>query len=293
MKRKDNFETMLELLTELNSKIQIQGQFNHNDTAVHAENFVAELMNLLYGLNLSNLNSQVINAEGVDLIDSDNKIIIQVTSTCTKQKVENTLKKNIFRKYALEGYTLIFVFVGKQNSRIKNYTYSNPYMINFSNNNCLLTTKDLLQKLQSLSMSKQSEVIQMMEVEFPKLIDEYNLSKEDICEEILRILYENEVIWKNYGPEYQNFLIELMSEDMLNNWKIRKQDLFNNNETIMNLYNINSKLFTLDESKKFVDFIEHAKTFKLNDKNRLEPSAYKRFPITFKEMLLEIVKKED
>lgn len=206
--------------------------------------------------------------------------------------MENTLKKDIFRKYALEDYTLMFVFVGKQNSKIKNYTYRNPYMINFSNNNCLLTTKDLVQKLQSLSMTKQSEVIQMMEVELPKFIDNYILSKEDICEEILRMLYENEVIWKNYGPEYQNVLIELMSEDMLNNWKIRKQDLFNNNEKIMNLYNINSKLFTLDESKKFVDFIEHAKTFKLNDENRLEPSAYKRFPIAFKEMLLKIVERE-
>lgn len=73
MKRKDNFETMLELLTELNVKIEIQGQFNHNDTAVHAENFVATLMNLLYGLNLSNLNSQIMNSEGVDLIDSEKK----------------------------------------------------------------------------------------------------------------------------------------------------------------------------------------------------------------------------
>lgn len=35
------------------------------------------------------------NAPAFDLIDNTNKIIIQVTATCKKQKIEDTLKKSI------------------------------------------------------------------------------------------------------------------------------------------------------------------------------------------------------
>ncbi|EGQ98798.1 hypothetical protein VCHE39_1684 [Vibrio cholerae HE39] len=54
-------------------------------------------MNLLYGYELENLNKVLQNVEAIDLIDHKNKIIIQVSSTCTKNKVESALEKEIIK----------------------------------------------------------------------------------------------------------------------------------------------------------------------------------------------------
>lgn len=40
----------------------------------------------MYNYNLVNLNSIKQNVEGIDLIDTKNKVIIQVSATCTKEK---------------------------------------------------------------------------------------------------------------------------------------------------------------------------------------------------------------
>ena len=66
---------------------------NLGSTNVVAETILCGLLNRMYDWNLVNANSISQNYPGVDLIDERNNIAVQVTSTCTKAKIQNTLEK--------------------------------------------------------------------------------------------------------------------------------------------------------------------------------------------------------
>ena len=99
MNRSLYFNQIEKLLSTLSYRILCRGKINLLDLNIYSETFFAELMNHLLDYNLININSLQQNIEGIDLIDKDKQIIVQVSSTCTKTKIENSLSKNIFQDY--------------------------------------------------------------------------------------------------------------------------------------------------------------------------------------------------
>jgi len=66
---------------------------NLQDSKLFSENIICTLLNILYGLNLHNGNIDKFNVQGFDLIDKDNKILVQVSSQNSKHKVLCSLIK--------------------------------------------------------------------------------------------------------------------------------------------------------------------------------------------------------
>ena len=60
---------------------------------MHSENFYRDFINLLYGWSLENANNRLQNIEAIDLIDDNVKLIVQVSATATKTKINNSLSK--------------------------------------------------------------------------------------------------------------------------------------------------------------------------------------------------------
>ena len=85
--------------------------------------------NLLYGYELINLNSKLHNVEAIDLIDHKNKIIIQVSATNTKEKIETALSKDLIKKHS--SYTFKFVSICKDSTNLRKSTFKNPHSIIF------------------------------------------------------------------------------------------------------------------------------------------------------------------
>lgn len=63
------------------------------DLSVFCENYFKDILNIIMDLELENLNIQKSNFQGLDLGDEKKSIAFQVTTTNTKQKIENTLNK--------------------------------------------------------------------------------------------------------------------------------------------------------------------------------------------------------
>lgn len=94
-----------ERLYVLKHRIILRSELNILNLNLRAEDFYRELFNAIYGYNLINANVLEQNASSIDLIDNKNKVIIQVTCTVSKTKIEKTLSKAILKeKYA--DYTL-------------------------------------------------------------------------------------------------------------------------------------------------------------------------------------------
>ncbi len=108
MKRSNYFNYIESHLTTLAVRIENRGKINLLDLNIYSETFFADILNMLFNLELKNLNTINQNVEGIDLVDTTNKVIAQVSSTCTKQKIESSLAKEIFKEYS--GYTFKFIF---------------------------------------------------------------------------------------------------------------------------------------------------------------------------------------
>ena len=111
------------------NSVEIAGQNNLSSSHVVAETTLAGLLNLVYGWELVNANAIRQNCPGVDLIDEDRKIAVQVTSTRTVEKVRHTLEEVgksgvIYKKLIILTITNAAPTDGMKNCTVP--TYSGP-----------------------------------------------------------------------------------------------------------------------------------------------------------------------
>ena len=77
----------------LTSFIQLSGLANLYDSHIVSEFFFKDLLNLIFGYSLENKNAKQRNNVATDLIDTQNRIAIQVTSETSIEKVRDTIRK--------------------------------------------------------------------------------------------------------------------------------------------------------------------------------------------------------
>jgi len=134
-------------LTELASNITARGKLNLTDIHVLSEDFYAGFLNIVYGLRLKNANAVHANAEGIDLIDEAGKVIIQVSATCSKQKIQHSLNE-IGTKYAGYHFRFLPLIVGTASSQ-KKQTFNVPSGITFNPKSDIIEISMLVRELQA------------------------------------------------------------------------------------------------------------------------------------------------
>jgi hypothetical protein len=97
---------LLRLEVETLSKVSL------TDYNIIAEDFYKDLL-VFYGYSLENLNEKKKNADSIDLIDTVNKIAIQVTSRNDTKKIHDTIN-GFYNNPEYDGYKrLIMLLIGK------------------------------------------------------------------------------------------------------------------------------------------------------------------------------------
>lgn len=114
MNRQDYITKIIKLLTRLPKLVESSNKLNLTDANNFSEDFYGNLLNLIYGYNLVNVNAFDQNAVAIDLRDSDNQISIQVTSTSKLIKSKNTVKKFIENKLFKDFKRLVILNIVKK-----------------------------------------------------------------------------------------------------------------------------------------------------------------------------------
>ena len=119
---------------------------------VVAETVLAGLLNHIHGWKLVNANAITRNSAGVDLIDSANRISVQVTSTNTLQKLDHTLEQFEGKKLDADYDRLIHLIITTDTptAAMKQRTRSTW----FSGSNDLWNIPELLAQIQTVDISK-------------------------------------------------------------------------------------------------------------------------------------------
>lgn len=191
-------------LSELSYRITNRGKLNILDLHIYAETFFADLLNMLYSLNLENMNFSVHNNEAIDLIDTKNKIVIQVSATCTKQKIEKSLDKLTLDEY--QGYRFKFISIAKDAENLRKGTFSNPNNILFNPKEDIIDINSILNCLLSKSTDMQEEIYKFMKKEFDDAVD--IVKAESNLATLVNILAAENLVESIESPGINPFQIE-------------------------------------------------------------------------------------
>ena len=171
MQRKNYFDYIEEKLAILSIRVKNKGKLNILDVHMHSENFYRDFINLLYGWSLENANNRLQNVEAIDLIDDSKKLIVQISATATKVKIEKSLNKKTIEKYAQKGYKFKFVSIAENADQLRKQKYNNLYNIAFEPQNDIFDISSLEKDILDLQLDKLETVYQYIKAELGNIPD--------------------------------------------------------------------------------------------------------------------------
>lgn len=122
-------------LARMWAEIYIDSVSNLQDSKIFDENTVRDLLNKTFDWNLINGNPETFNNAGFDLVDFSEKIIVQVSSTITTEKVSNSITKSDIKDY--KDFRLICFGISLESkfpTPQKGNEYPKPQFITFKEN---------------------------------------------------------------------------------------------------------------------------------------------------------------
>jgi len=193
-----------EKLAILAYRINLRGKLNILDLNIHSETFFADLCNMLFDFHLINMNEFRQNVEGIDLVDAKNKVIIQVSATCSKQKIEDSLSKDIFSSYS--GYRYKFIAISKEAGKLRENTFANPHNMLFDPTEDIIDNVTILRSISSKQIVKQKNIFDLIKNELGSEID--ILRVDSNLAAIINLLASENLAENIESPEINEFEID-------------------------------------------------------------------------------------
>lgn len=188
MNRSNMFDSCEIYLSTLCTRVGLRGKLNILNLHLHCEDFYAGLLNRLYALKLKNMNAYVQNAEGIDLIDADAKVILQVSATATKQKVTAALAKDLS---AYQGHSFRFMSISKDAAHLRTETFQNPHKLIFDPAADIYDVASILHIILHLDLSKQRDIYNYLRSELSDIGSERMLQESNLASIINLIAKED------------------------------------------------------------------------------------------------------
>lgn len=169
---------IIEKISIIRYELISKNKLNLMDNNIVLENFVCEIMNYIYGYNLTNLNRDRSNFPGLDLGDARLKLGVQVTSTSSSKKINETLEK-INKNKCYERFNKIKIFILSEKQ--KNYTIKNtPKLIEFDPKKDILDFDELYKELLYTPIDVRLKVSEFIRSEIVDVMDSLEVDYYDL-----------------------------------------------------------------------------------------------------------------
>lgn len=265
MNRPLHFNYIEEKLLFLAFRIESRGKLNLLDLHLHAENFYLHFFNELFGWQLQNLNTTKQNAEAIDLICLTNKIVVQVSATATKAKVESALTKNLA---AYAGYSFKFISISKAAGELRKQSFANPHQLTFDPQADIYDVTSILRYISALSVDDQKRIAAFLKKELVAEVDPVRL--ESNLATIITILAKED--WSSDNTPLETIPFEIDKKIDFNN-------LRHSRDIIDEYYIHYSKVariyadYDREGSNKSLTVLNAIKRFYVNHKSQLSDDA--------------------
>lgn len=213
VKRDNYLKYISDCISFLSLKIRHLNAICLYDVNHIAEDIFCDLLNTIFKWNLVNENSQHTNADSIDLIDKNEKIVVQVSSQSDKRKVLKSLR-GLGRKTQYNGFRFIFLSLVKDPRKWNRDTFKVSATIKFNPHEDVLGPSKLFKKIYELRMDDLEKLNQKCRSHFKpdRKGDAPTLNIEVFCE-FVSIFSETirfESIVLDYCNEYCNGAKEML-----------------------------------------------------------------------------------
>lgn len=147
------------LLNILKGEIKDSGKLSLLDINVHVEDFYRDFLNLVYGWQLKNMNQWNQNAAGGDLWFEDGKVVIQVSSTSTKEKIQSSIDKLSAEQFA--GYRFKFLRIDGDVIKLRKELYNTHDDIVFDPSTDIIDISSLIKEITHLQIDSLRQVFEL------------------------------------------------------------------------------------------------------------------------------------
>ncbi len=172
MNRTNYFTYCEKQLTLLCLRIETRGKLNILDFNSHCEDFYLGFFNLLYGYTLINMNAINQNVEAIDLFDSAAGVVVQVSATATKAKIESALTKDLS---AYTGNNFKFISISKDAAALRKLQYKNPHSLIFTPDTDIHDVTSVLGHIMHLQIEQQKLVFEFIKKELGSESDDFKI----------------------------------------------------------------------------------------------------------------------
>jgi len=141
---------LIDDLSILKGQIELRNKAGIFDLTKFSEDFFRELLNIIYGFSLKNLNESRSNEPGLDLGDIPNKVAYQITSEKTSAKINSTLDKITEEQISKYNTFNVLIIGDKQNTY--RLTQDLVDKVNFKEKENLLDLTDIAKVIVTLDL---------------------------------------------------------------------------------------------------------------------------------------------
>lgn len=173
------YDEIIRKLSKLAFDVNLHHSLNHHDINIDAETFYVHFLNKIKGWNLINQNTIKRNVKGIDLIDTENKIIVQVSSEKTHKKIQESLDKSA----SYQGFHFYFVAITEKYQPRNGFRL--PSGIIFDEKHDIL---DVARIMQAIYKIQRIEELQ----EINDVFDKYWLKKQSSINNVLCRAFDEE-----------------------------------------------------------------------------------------------------
>ena len=192
MKREKYINFITDSLAGLKCQVEFRNSINLYDIDIIAEDFYKDLLNLVYGYNLFNLNTIDKNAIAIDLADKEAKISIQITADNSRNKINKTIEKFIEKKLYKDYERLIILILTQKKSYRNEFNTEGHFY--FNKDKDILDYKNILVKIKEGDIAYLKKIADFLEEELIKKVD---IAMRNQANEVVTIIDLIEYVSKN------------------------------------------------------------------------------------------------
>lgn len=197
MKQLDLINKINTLLSVFEAQIKNASAIYLYDINIISEDVLIPLFKVIFRLNnLRNINVNSSNYPGIDLVDDNEKVAFQITSTANSKKINNTLVQ--FFKHGLNNkYSRLYIYILKEKQ--KSYKIDKTDIVrttfDFDEKRDIIDNRSLIKLIRNLDIKDIERIKELLENQFSenkkinilastgganKLIDSFNVETSDI-----------------------------------------------------------------------------------------------------------------
>jgi hypothetical protein len=180
MNKEFHLKKICDYLGVLSKQVEIRNSINLYDTNIISEDFYNELLNMVYGYDLKNLNIEDTNAAAIDLGDKVKRISVQVTSDNRSTKVKETIRKFIEHGQHNNYDRLIFLMLVNKKKYITNFDTKKKFQ--FDKDADILDATDIVKFLRNEPTKKLKEISEFLDNELGDVNNNKNVQTTEASE---------------------------------------------------------------------------------------------------------------